>query len=410
MYVRDGKGAPTITRQLNAGGVPLANEDKRWYDGTVHRILSNETYIGTWWYGKARYVSTEEGIQVYEQPEDEWIAIPFPPLVDKDTWERARVLRRQRWTRAKRNTKVFYLLQYMMRCAECGFLMGGPANTKKEVKRNGKVYKYEMDPPRLYHRCYGYQQMRLQCRAKPMIRAERLEGLVWNHQRKHITERLETLRARLDEYHSQHTALAEKRNLMKIFVAWAEKIGDRLDDLPDERRKEVLQFLLDGVTIDRDNNIQITLPVPIDDFVSIEPPISRDYGPSTMVTSAVTGLKKRSRTHSFCSRLWRPSSTSTSKRPLQTSSSGKMCARVAISGAQVGGVQPGGQLRYICHFVLGGYDHRNAVQPQAASLTPGTEDVIRRTPSNPRPRASTLISMRVQGVCIGPRNSEDGGL
>ena len=83
------------------------------------------------------------------------------------------MLRRQRWTRAKRNTKVFYLLQHMMKCAECGFLMGGSANTKKEVKRNGKVYKYEMNPPRRYYRCYGYQQMRLQCRAKPMIRAER---------------------------------------------------------------------------------------------------------------------------------------------------------------------------------------------------------------------------------------------
>ena len=83
-YVRDGKGAPAITRQLNSDGVPLAKEGKRWYDGTVHRILSNETYKGTWWYGKARYVSTEEGIQVYEQPEEEWIAVPFPPLVDEE--------------------------------------------------------------------------------------------------------------------------------------------------------------------------------------------------------------------------------------------------------------------------------------------------------------------------------------
>ena len=338
MYVRDGKGAPTITRQLNADGVPLAKEGKRWYDGTVHRILSNETYRGTWWYGRARYVSTEEGIQVYEQPEDEWIGVPFPTLIDEDTWERARTLRRKRRTGAKRNTKVFYLLQHMMKCAECGFLMGGAANTKKEVKRNGKVYKYEMDPPRRYYRCYGYQQMRLQCRPKPMIRAERLEGLVWNevrkvlenpglivagiealnsqedggglaeeiasverdlrkvqmeedrairlyvsgkitedqldHQRKYITERLETLRGRLDEYRSQHTALVEKRNLMENFVAWAEKMGDCLDDLPDEGRREVLQFLLDGATIDRDNNVQITLAVPIDDVVSIAPPAS----------------------------------------------------------------------------------------------------------------------------------------
>ena len=338
MYVRDGKGAPAITRQLNADGVPLAKEGKRWYDGTIHRILSNETYKGTWWYGKARYVSTEEGVQVYDQPEDEWIAVPFPPLVDEETWEKARVLRRKRWTKAGRNTKVFYLLQHMMRCSECGFLMGGSANTKKEVKRNGKLYKYELNPPRRYYRCYGYQQMRLQCRPKPMIRAERLESLVWgevknalenpglivagiealdaqedggglaeeiagaerdlqgvqmeedrairlyvsgkitegqlDRQRRFITERLETLRVRLDEYRSQQTALAEKRILMENIVEWAEKMGGSLDDLSDEGRRSVLELLLDGVTIDGENNLQITLAVPMDEFVSIEPPVS----------------------------------------------------------------------------------------------------------------------------------------
>ena len=339
MYVRDGKGAPAITRQLNADGVPLAREGKRWYDGTIHRILSNETYKGTWWYGRARYVSTEEGMQVYDQPEEEWIGVSFPPLVDEETWEKARVLRRKRWTKAGRNTKVFYLLQHMMRCSECGFLMGGSANTKKEVKRNGKLYKYELNPPRRYYRCYGYQQMRLQCRPKPMIRAERLEGLVWgevrnalenpslivagieamnaqeeeggglaeelaqaerdlqnvqmeedrvirlyvsgkitegqmDRQRRFITERLETLRVRLDEYRSQQVALDEKRILMENIVEWAERMGGNLDDLTDQGRREVLELLLDGVAIDRENNLQITLAVPMEEFVSIEPPVS----------------------------------------------------------------------------------------------------------------------------------------
>ena len=338
MYVQEGKGAPAITRQLNAEGVPVAASGRQWWDGQVHRILSNETYRGTWWYGRARYVSTEEGMQVYDQPQDEWIGVPFPTLVDEETWEKAKALRRKRKTKSKRNTKVFYLLQHMVRCAECGFLMGGAATTKKEVKRNGKVYKYAMNPPRRYYRCYGYQQMRLQCRPKPMIRAERLERLVWNeirkvlenpgliiagieamssqedggglaeeialaerdlqnvqmeedrairlyvsgkitedqldHQRKFITERLEMLRARLAGYRSQQTALAEKRSLMENFVAWADKMGDRLDDLTDEGRRKVLQFLLDGATIDSGYNVQITLAVPVDDFVSIEPPVS----------------------------------------------------------------------------------------------------------------------------------------
>ena len=339
MYIHEGKGAPAITRQLNADGVPLSRSGRQWWDGQVHRILSNDTYRGTWWYGKARHVSTEEGKQVYEQPQEDWIAIPFPTLIDEETWEKAKALRRQRRTKSKRNTKVFYLLQHMVRCAECGFLMGGAATTKKEVKRNGKVYKYRMDPPRRYYRCYAYQHMRLQCRPKPMIRAEKLESLIWSEvknvlenpdlivagiealnaqeedggglaeeialaerdlqnvqleedriirlyvsgkiteaqmdrQRKFVTERLEMLRGRLDEYRSQQTALTEKRTLMENIVAWAEKMGNRLDDLSDEGRKEVLQLALEGATIDRDYKVEITLAVPTEEFVSIEPPAS----------------------------------------------------------------------------------------------------------------------------------------
>ena len=288
MSVNDGMGAYVIAQQLNLEGVPLAKAGKRWYDGTIHRILSNETYKGTWWYGKARYVSTEDGVRVYEQPEDDRIGVPFPPLVDEETWERARVLRRHRFTRAKRNTKVFYLLQHLVRCTECGLLMGGQANTKKEVKHNGKLYKYELDPPRRYYRCYGYQQLRLRCRQKPMIRAEPLEGMVWSevkrvlenpdiivagiealdstengglaeetttaerdlhkvqleearvirlfvsgkitedqmdHQRRYITERLETLRARLDDYRNRETAETEKRLAMEHIVQWVSWIG-----------------------------------------------------------------------------------------------------------------------------------------------------------------------------------------
>ena len=91
-----------------------------------------------------------------------------------------------------------------------------------------------------------------------------------DRQRRFITERLETLRARLDEYRTQQTVLDEKRILMENIVEWTEKMGDSLGDLSDEKRREVLELLLDGVTIDRDNNVQITLAVPMDEFVSIE--------------------------------------------------------------------------------------------------------------------------------------------
>ena len=58
--------------------------------------------------------------------------------------------------------------------------MGCSANTRKEVKRNARTYTHTLGPPRRYYKCYGYQTLRLRCREKPMIRAERLEELVWD--------------------------------------------------------------------------------------------------------------------------------------------------------------------------------------------------------------------------------------
>ena len=89
-------------------------------------------------------------------------------------------------SRAKRNTKVFYMLQHLVRCAECGMLFGGRATRQNTVKRNGKVYHYDLDPPRRYYQCYGMQKRLFRCREHPFIRAERLEDLIWGEVKKAV--------------------------------------------------------------------------------------------------------------------------------------------------------------------------------------------------------------------------------
>ena len=334
-YVHDGMGARAIARLLEEDDVPPGTPGKRWHDSQVQRILRNETYKGTWWYGKARYVSTEDGTRVYQQPEDTWVGVPFPPLVDDETWERVQNLRKQRWTPSKRNTREFYLLQYMVRCAECGMLFGCRTTRRQTVRYNGKAYKYDLNPPRRYYRCYGHQKFRLQCRDRSYIRAERLEELVWSqvkrvvqdsdllvagidalddredaglaeqiarserdleniqleedrairlyvsgkitekqldHQRRFITERLENLRANLEDYRMRESAEVDRRALLEYVVDWAGRVGDRLDNLPPQERREMLQLLLDRVVIDRDNNVVITLGIPTDDLVATASP------------------------------------------------------------------------------------------------------------------------------------------
>ena len=91
-----------------------------------------------------------------------------------------------------------------------------------------------------------------------------------DQQRKFILERLETAREKLDDLRARESMASEKRGLMENLVQWAGKFGKGLDDLPDEKRRDVLRLLVDQVLVDRNNNVSITLGIPTEDFVSIE--------------------------------------------------------------------------------------------------------------------------------------------
>ncbi len=339
-YVEDGMGAPAIAVALTDDGVPTATPGARWHATQVNRILRNEAYRGTWWYGKARHTATDAGTRVHAQPRDAWIGVPFPPLVDEETWERAKTLRERRLTRSPRNTKTFHLLQHLVHCGECGMLMGPRVVRSQSTRRRGKTYSYRLKTPRRYYRCYGMgAPYRLRCREHPFIRAERLEELVWgevrrvlqepeliaaglaaldpgedggaadeaarterelesvqaeedrairlyvsgkiterqlDHQRRFIGERLERLRARLDEYRASESARAGRRVAVEQVVEWARRAGGGLDGLSDEERREVLDLLLEEATIDGENNVTLTLAIPADEeFVSIAKPEPR---------------------------------------------------------------------------------------------------------------------------------------
>ena len=83
-------------------------------------------------------------------------------------------------------------------------------------------------------------------------------------QRRFITERLESARAKLDYYRAHETIGAEKRRLMETILAWAREVGQDLDELTNERSMAILQMIVEEVVIDRDNNVNITLAILID--------------------------------------------------------------------------------------------------------------------------------------------------
>ena len=347
-------GSTSIAWQLMDEGVPAPGSGQRWHQSYVHTLLRNTAYKGTWSYGQTRQVLTEQGRRVYDQPQDTWIQVPVPPLVDEETWDRVQVLKKQRLKRSKRNTREFYLLQHVLRCAECGLSFMAKANRYTSTRHKGKVYRYEYPTPLRYYICSGMQTHRLRCRRLPYIRAERLEERVWSEvkrvlqnpdlivtgiealdgresggleeeitqaervlrsvqmeedrairlfvsgkiteeqldlQRKFITERLESLRAKLDDYRAREASGAEKRALMEAVLAWAGEVGEGLDELAPEQRRDVLQLVVEQVMIDRDNNMNVTLAIPVDDSVAVASSSSR-FASNILTESSITELVK----------------------------------------------------------------------------------------------------------------------
>ena len=240
---------------------------------------------------------------------------------------------------------------------ECGRNFHTRASWTTTSVRNGKAYSYELTTPRRYYMCNGTQSLRLRCREKPYIRAEQLEEPIWSEvkrvlqnpdlivagiaaldsqegggmeeeiaqaerdlrsiqmeedrairlfvsgkiteaqldlQRRFITERLESARAKLDDYRAQEASGTEKRRLMEEVLAWAREFGHGLDELTPEERHDYLQMLVEQVIIDRDNNVNITLAIPIDDD-SPDPDSPDPESPQLQPESVSIGSQEPSR-------------------------------------------------------------------------------------------------------------------
>ena len=268
--------------------------------------------------------------------------------------------------RSKRNTKAFYLLQHLVRCTECGRLFASRSSYRTYVKRNGRRHRQDRVTPQRHYHCYGMLSDGLRCRKPAMIRADRLEELVWSQvksmiqhpelivagieamdtqedgalemrsakaerelrkvqteeerairlfvsgkitedqldlQRKFITERLETARADLDDLRASESVASEKRTMMENLIQWAGEFGGRLDELPDEKRRDVLRLLVDQILVDKDNKVSITLGIPTDSLMSIEKVESR-FEPAWNQSAFNSGCCS----NSSCSTHWCPTS------------------------------------------------------------------------------------------------------
>lgn len=137
-----------------------------WTDGMIRHILTCEAYTGIWHYGKTQIVKDTTvprrkpgkkqslGTKQVPRPREEWIAVPVPSIIDRNTFDMAqqRLLNNAR-TLNMQNTTYQYLLSKRLRCSKCGYVFRGKTVRGHQYYVCNSQYKKITDCDMLTYRC-----------------------------------------------------------------------------------------------------------------------------------------------------------------------------------------------------------------------------------------------------------------
>ena len=119
-------------------------------------------------------------------------------------------------------------------------------------------------------------------RAITLFVSGRITEAQLDNQRRFITERLENFRAKLDDYRAWAASDAEKLRLTEAVFAWARDVGQGMDESTPEQQKEILQMVVEEVIVHRNDNVNITLAIPIENEPTTDDSVTvRNFIPSS---------------------------------------------------------------------------------------------------------------------------------
>lgn len=181
LYTVDGLSGQGIAVYLTQKGVhtPGDNDPKIfkrkpkgfWSTAIIRRILSNETYTGTWHWGKqsSEYIKVD-GKKVRRRfyvPRSEWIAVKVPSIIDIQTFELAQKRLEYNKKMSPRNSKNEYLMAKRLSCGRCKYMLYA------EGRREG-------DKSWFYYRCSSknWELATTYCHL-PYFRVTYVDDVVW---------------------------------------------------------------------------------------------------------------------------------------------------------------------------------------------------------------------------------------
>lgn len=144
LFVDDKMGTFKIAEYLNNRKL-LTKNGRLWSRVTVNRVLKNPAYAGDLVYGRTRNtlkrIFDDDGYHKVqgrmEIPKEDWVVIPgcHPPLVDRQTFEAAQRIFRQRASQNPRRTR--HPLSGILQCGSCSSGM-----VCQSRRQNGVAYRY----------------------------------------------------------------------------------------------------------------------------------------------------------------------------------------------------------------------------------------------------------------------------
>ena len=334
--VHEHKSLYAVAKMLNEQGVTPPGEAKnghspRWQPTTIHRVLRNPTYMGEAAFGKTERVERltaplrhivgralvpkSAKSSSLTRPSDNWIRIPVPPIVSRETYAAASAqLERNRIFAQRNRTSGRYLLSGLVVCAHCGYAFharttvrrarldeavnhnayyfcGGSLRgivTPASVCRNRSVrvdqlepYVWQsvcallQDPSRVMAEWFRRQDARSTSSEHEVQRAH-AQHAVRAHERSlqrlldayeagaidldELSTRSARMRARVaqarEELDALEKVLAEQRELRLVIARvedFAKRVHNGLDALAPEERRTVIRTVVARIEIDRDD-------------------------------------------------------------------------------------------------------------------------------------------------------------
>jgi site-specific DNA recombinase len=176
-YLEPGATVYGVTRRLMNLGLPTPLGKVRWWTSTVRGILGNTAYRGVAYANRERTVTPRQrqsalrpvgprGLTTVLRPEEEWIPIEVPAIVDPETFEHVQAKLAGNQQSASRNNKAH---QYLLR----GLLSCGMCRSSAHARTNCK-YQYYL----CSGRTDGLRAPEERCTPRH-IRTQQLDDLVW---------------------------------------------------------------------------------------------------------------------------------------------------------------------------------------------------------------------------------------